>query len=224
MTTKKWRTLKEVIELLGVSEKTVRRRIREKRYRIMYVDGKYGDELRIRTADVMKDVQSSRQEGGQEETASTTARKNTTPRQVSRDDGCPIDDRASPRPDVRYRRKVLIVDDSPTMIQRLTTVLQKLDAEVMIAEDGESALKVMECEDPDLVIAEIDLSRRDGIKMAWKRAEMETIQDIPIVFYSYLKDHQSIVDGRGCPGVLAYFTKPLTGEALDHFQDIIKTL
>ncbi len=75
-----------------------------------------------------------------------------------------------------------------------------------------------------MVISDVDLSRLDGIKMAWQRSKIETIQDIPIIFLSYLKDYRSIVDGRGCPGVLAYFTKPLIGGEIDRFKDIIRNL
>ncbi len=186
----------------------------------MYVKGDYGAELRIRASDVMKDVQASRSDPGQGLNTSKTVSKKDDPGQELIGN-----EQESPPEKVRVScPKVLIVDDSPNVIRQITAILQEVGADVLTVEDGEMALDVMEREDPDLIVSEVDLSRLDGIKMAWHRTKIETIRDIPIIFLSYLKDYRSIVDGRGCPGVLAYFTKPLTGEELDRFTDIIRNL
>ncbi len=151
MITKKWLTVKEAVDLTGACDQNVRRRAWKKQYRSRYVKGDHGDELRFRTADVLKDVEGSRSNLIQEISIINTVGKDRDPRQVPTGDSCPEGEQVHVTERLQDSwLKVLIVDDSPIAVRQITTILQELGAEVLTVEDGEKALDVMEREDPDL--------------------------------------------------------------------------
>ncbi len=59
-------------------------------------------------------------------------------------------------------KKVLVVDDEPSVVKVVVFRLKKAGYEVVSAGDGESALKALEVNKPDLKLLDIPLPNNDG--------------------------------------------------------------
>ncbi|MFZ2087549.1 MAG: sigma-54 dependent transcriptional regulator [Desulfobaccales bacterium] len=60
---------------------------------------------------------------------------------------------------------ILLVDDEPQILQALSGLLQDEEFEVLTAPEGETALKMVRDEVPDLVMLDIALPGRDGLEI-----------------------------------------------------------
>lgn len=76
------------------------------------------------------------------------------------------------------RRKILIVDDEPSILSSLKLLLQQR-FDVSTARDGEEALGVAEKESPDLILLDMTLPKIDGMEVM--RRLKERSQGVPIV-------------------------------------------
>ncbi len=59
-------------------------------------------------------------------------------------------------------KKILVVDDDPSIIETLKYALQSKGYSVLIARDGNQGLAIAEKEDPDLVILDMMMPKRSG--------------------------------------------------------------
>ena len=80
--------------------------------------------------------------------------------------------------------RVLVVDDSPTIVALLKRMLQQNHFEVLVAYDGESALEVALRERPDLIFLDIVLPGIDGFSALRKLRREPATRDVPIIMIS----------------------------------------
>lgn len=87
--------------------------------------------------------------------------------------------------------KVLIVDDSPTVQQLLTYILNSdEDIEVIgVAKNGEAAVKYMQDNKPDIITMDIDMPEMNGFEATRKIME---INPVPIIIVTGVFDSQDI--------------------------------
>jgi two-component system alkaline phosphatase synthesis response regulator PhoP len=74
--------------------------------------------------------------------------------------------------------RILVVDDELPIVELLSYNLKRANYEVLIARDGEEALRVAREEQPDLVILDLMLPKLDGLEVC--RA-LRRERDIPII-------------------------------------------
>ena len=60
------------------------------------------------------------------------------------------------------RKKILLVDDDPEIVESLRFALESKGYAVVIARDGNQGLALAEREDPDLVILDMMMPKRSG--------------------------------------------------------------
>lgn len=89
-------------------------------------------------------------------------------------------ERHSARPGTR----VLVIDDSPTIVALLKRMLQQNHFDVLVAYDGESGLEIARRERPDLIFLDIVLPGIDGFSALRKLRRDPVTKDIPIVMIS----------------------------------------
>jgi len=83
--------------------------------------------------------------------------------------------------------RVLIVDDSPSHLLAIQRVVEKLGHSVITAEDGDSAMKLVDTKHPDLIVMDIAMPSMDGVTAARRiRAQSGTMARVPIVFMTAL--------------------------------------
>ncbi|WP_020590251.1 response regulator [Desulfobacter curvatus] len=113
--------------------------------------------------------------------------------------------------DFQVPSKVLLVDDEREFVQTLSERLQMRDVGSAIAYDGESALNLVEADEPDVMILDLKMPGIDGIEVLKKvkasRPEIEVI---------ILTGHGSDADREICMklGAFAYLQKPVDIEEL----------
>ncbi|MBD2775895.1 sensor histidine kinase [Iningainema tapete] len=106
---------------------------------------------------------------------------------------------------------ILIVDDSPTNSIFLLNLLQQAGFHSVIANSGESALKEIEAISPSLILLDVMLPEMDGFELCCRLKQVETTQDIPIIFMTSLDKTEDKVKGLSL-GAVDYITKPLQKE------------
>ena len=74
--------------------------------------------------------------------------------------------------------RILIVDDEPAIVDMLAYNLKRAHHQVIVARDGEEALRLARREKPDLIILDLMLPRLDGLEVC--RA-IRRERDVPII-------------------------------------------
>ena len=59
-------------------------------------------------------------------------------------------------------QKILVVEDSPTTRRQITDILESAGYQVIAAEDGETALKLVREHHPEMVVLDIVLPKKNG--------------------------------------------------------------
>ncbi|MDD2464365.1 MAG: response regulator [Desulfobulbus sp.] len=116
-----------------------------------------------------------------------------------------------------YRRydfetpKLLLVDDEREFVQTLSERLSMRDMDSAVVYDGESALKLMGTDDPEVMILDLKMPGIDGFEVL--RKTKETRPNVEVVI---LTGHGSEEDKVTCMqlGAFAYLQKPVDIEEL----------
>jgi len=110
--------------------------------------------------------------------------------------------------------RVLAVDDNRTNLHILQVFLKKLGHEVILAENGEEAVRRFEEERPDLVLLDIMMPVMDGFEAARRIKAMTAERWTPVVFLSALNRDENLVEGLEA-GADDYLTKPINFVVLE---------
>ncbi len=81
-------------------------------------------------------------------------------------------------------RKILVVDDSPTVVALLTKQLSASGYEVCTAQDGAEALAMAQSQKPDLIVMDVMMPKMTGYEALQKIREIEALRKIPVLAMS----------------------------------------
>nr|NQU90152.1 hybrid sensor histidine kinase/response regulator [Bacteroidota bacterium] len=109
--------------------------------------------------------------------------------------------------------KILIVDDIPTNIQVLGSVLRKAGYEVAFTDNGADAIVKAISNKYDLILLDIMMPQMDGFEVCKILKSHKESEDIPIVFLTAKTDSESLVKGFEL-GAVDYLTKPFKSPEL----------
>lgn len=92
--------------------------------------------------------------------------------------------------------KILLVDDSKTILHENERVLHKAGYEVVCAEDGLSALELARTQNPDLILLDMILPKMGGQEVLEQLKENAATAHIPVVVLSSLteKNRQKLIE------------------------------
>jgi two-component system response regulator CpxR len=115
------------------------------------------------------------------------------------------------RIDFEAPSRVLLVDDEREFVQTLSERLEMRDVGSAVAYDGESALQMVEHDEPDVMILDLKMPGIDGIEVL--RRVKETNPHVEVII---LTGHGSDEDCATCMelGAFAYLQKPVDIDAL----------
>ena len=108
--------------------------------------------------------------------------------------------------------KVLIVDDEPALLQVLKVNLELDGYETYLASDGQTALKRIQSEEPDVVLLDLMMPVMDGWGVLSNLQEMK-LRKPPRVVIMTAKGDRDLERGLEM-GASAYVTKPFENEDL----------
>jgi two-component system sensor histidine kinase/response regulator len=118
--------------------------------------------------------------------------------------------------------EILIVDDTPEQIEMAMLVLKSNNYKVRIATKGETALRLLEKQKPDLILLDIFMPEIDGFELCRIIKNNDAFKNIPVIFLTSSDDEQSIKRGFES-GAQDYVTKPFnTTELLARVNTHIK--
>lgn len=106
---------------------------------------------------------------------------------------------------------ILIVDDDPTAIRFLSTLLEENGYKVRIALSGSDAFDSLTTGLPDLILLDIQMPDMNGFEVCQQLKASEQYQQIPVIFISSLEETVDKVKGFQVGGI-DYVTKPYACE------------
>ncbi len=119
----------------------------------------------------------------------------------------------------REKRKVLVVEDEPTIAKTVRLALEAEGFEVFVAEDGLEALKMVRNDSPDLILLDVMLPKFDGFKVCRLLKFDKNTGHIPIVLSSARNSDADLERGRKA-GADEYIAKPFD---LEQLVQIVRT-
>lgn len=106
--------------------------------------------------------------------------------------------------------RILVVDDERLLRELMTLSLQRLGYAVQAADDGPTALTLLQHEHFDLVLLDVVMPQMDGFTVL---SELRGFSDVPVVMLTAMNRHEDIVRGFEL-GADNYISKPF------HFKEV----
>ena len=110
-------------------------------------------------------------------------------------------------------KKILIVDDSPTIRQMVEVTLKSANYEVTAAEDGQIALDICMHTLFDFVLTDQNMPRMDGLTLIKSLRAMPTYAAVPIVVLTTEANDTMKSQGRAA-GATGWMVKPFDPQKL----------
>lgn len=109
-------------------------------------------------------------------------------------------------------KKILIVDDEPEMLILLTSRLEANNYDVINAKDGDTCLKMVASEKPDLIVLDLMLPGISGIEVCKRLKEDDTTKNIPIIILTAAGTQMKSIGLE--KGAAYYLMKPFDADQL----------
>ncbi|PTL83209.1 PleD family two-component system response regulator [Vitiosangium sp. GDMCC 1.1324] len=111
------------------------------------------------------------------------------------------------------KKKILLVDDSSTVLLLHRMMLSHCGYELLTARDGQEALDKASTERPDLIFLDVLMPRMDGFQTCRALRSRTETRDVPIILVTTRGEPHYVRQGfeSGCTD---YITKPFDGEEL----------
>ena len=111
------------------------------------------------------------------------------------------------------RKRVLIVDDEPDIVEWIKFTLERENIDCVEAYDGEEALSKVWKEKPDLLVLDIMLPKMNGYTIAKFLRSAESYKDLPIIMLTARTQKIDMNMGEET-GADEYVTKPFDMDTL----------
>jgi twitching motility two-component system response regulator PilH len=109
--------------------------------------------------------------------------------------------------------RILIVDDSPTEVFKISQILTKNGFEVLTAENGEQGVDIAKREVPDLVLMDIVMPGLNGFQATRQLSRDPQTSGIPVIIVT-TKDQETDKLWGQRQGAKGYLTKPVDSKGL----------
>ncbi|MFB1011010.1 MAG: twitching motility response regulator PilH [Thiopseudomonas sp.] len=104
--------------------------------------------------------------------------------------------------------RVLIVDDSPTEVYKLATMLEKNGHQVLKADSGADGVALAKKELPDAILMDIVMPGLNGFQATRQLTKEPTTAHIPVIIVTTKDQETDKVWGKR-QGARGYLTKPV---------------
>ncbi|HET6279249.1 MAG TPA: response regulator, partial [Candidatus Polarisedimenticolia bacterium] len=109
--------------------------------------------------------------------------------------------------------RILVADDSPGIRDLLQMSLEALGYDVMLAEDGETALQRIDAARPDLMIIDVMMPKVNGFQICRRVKSNPDTRKTPVILLTARVQEEDVFWGHDC-GADEYITKPFRTEDL----------
>jgi two-component system, cell cycle response regulator DivK len=122
--------------------------------------------------------------------------------------------------DDKRERLILVAEDSPDSAITISLHLQQEGYQVVMANDGEEAVKIAALSRPDLILMDLSMPVLDGLAATRRIREESPSPYIPIIAITAFST-SGFLQAAHDVGFDGYLTKPIDFNRMD---DLIKTL
>ncbi|MFI6865615.1 response regulator [Nocardia sp. NPDC050406] len=110
----------------------------------------------------------------------------------------------------RGGRRILVVEDEPTIAESIAARLRAEGFTVDLAHDGPTAVRAAETSDPDLIVLDVMLPGFDGLEVCRR---VQAHRPVPVLMLTARTDETDMLIGLGV-GADDYLTKPFSMRVL----------
>jgi len=120
------------------------------------------------------------------------------------------------------RKRILVVDDEPSIREILAIQLSRMGYEVTIAADGEEGLEAFQKEKPDLILLDLMMPRLDGLSVCQQIRTLEKKSGgrVPILFLTARDTRHDKTSAALCGGD-DFVAKPVSMQELRDRVDAV---
>jgi len=111
------------------------------------------------------------------------------------------------------RKKILLVDDSSTILMMEKFILRNDPYVIVTASNGEEAVRKADSERPDLILLDVIMPRMGGFEACRLIRNNETLKDVPIIMVT-TRGEAANVESGWMSGCTDYVTKPINAVEL----------
>ena len=122
---------------------------------------------------------------------------------------------------IEQKKKILFIEDDAILLKAVAGALQKENFAVLVAADGETGIKSIEESNPDLVILDIILPRKNGYEIMEYIKQKPELADTPVVVLTNLEGTQD-VERMLALGARAFLVK--ANYTIDEIVEAIKRI
>ena len=107
---------------------------------------------------------------------------------------------------------ILVVDDSPSLLQMVSFTLENAGYELLLADSGYAALQLVKHHSVDLILSDINMDGLNGIQFVGRLKQMPQYRNIPVLMLTtestrYKEDAKQL-------GVKGWIQKPVDATRL----------
>ncbi len=111
------------------------------------------------------------------------------------------------------RKRILIVEDSPTQALHLQALLEQVGLEVLVAYDGQTGLEMARSWQPDLVVLDVQMPGMNGFQVCQQLKRTAATAEIPIIMFTRHDEQEAVVLGLQT-GAVDYIPKDAFADAV----------
>jgi len=108
-------------------------------------------------------------------------------------------------------KKILLIDDDPTLVKIVEPFLQSHGYAVSVAYDGEEGIAQAKKSAPDLIVLDVQMPRMNGYTFVFELKKIPNSNSIPIIV---LTSKEGMAEIFKVEGVKEYLNKPVKPEVL----------
>ncbi len=113
-------------------------------------------------------------------------------------------------------KKVIVIDDEPDIVTFLTVLLEDNGYTAISAKDGQEGLEKIKSEHPQLVLLDITMPEKSGVRCYRELRENPDLKSIPVVIVTGVaKDFKNFISSRRqVPPPDGFISKPIDKQEL----------
>ena len=114
------------------------------------------------------------------------------------------------------KRKIIVIDDEPDIVTFLTTLLEDNGYAAIAARDGQEGLDKTRSENPDLILLDITMPEKSGVRYYRELRADPEVGSIPVVIVTGVaKDFKRFISTRRqVPPPEGFISKPIDKQEL----------
>ena len=119
--------------------------------------------------------------------------------------------------------KVLVIDDSPTEVHVLQTLLEKHGHDVVVANSGEEGVVVAQETRPDVILMDVVMPGMNGFQATRQLSKQAETANTPVIIVT-TKDQETDKVWAKRQGAVDYIVKPVQEKALiEHLSRVLSS-